>query len=433
MHPIRKLGLMFPAVLLTALSALSNAQELSTDKLKFSGTGRMRFENQEFTDALVGSSNFTSVRLRPNFTYKADQQLELVFEPQFAKRMGAETYTPGDTGNTLGETSGNSAYSGDVATVYQGYMNLKFNSQLSLKGGRQALKYGDELILGPSNWGLYGRSFDAATLRWAHGESFVDFIYAKVVDFGVRSAGGDRNLYGVYSSWNFGFWLKSADVYLLTRDDRDNRDTDGTGPDNGKKNQYHVMGGRANLEIGSLALKAEYAKGDGSHNYVGNGADADMYVAAISHPIGDKHDIALEYDHAGKNWNDLYPTTNRVLGRTDVLGRRNLEAIALHWSSEFTDSLSLEFDYYNFWRASTNAKAYKTNSYTSFGSATSTSKDLGQELDLAVKFKQTSSITWSASYSIFLPGSYLEKSLEDLNVSSSRKPAFYYVMLETKF
>jgi hypothetical protein len=410
----------------------AQAQETTTEKFKLSGAGRLRFENQEFTDSLTGSSSFMSIRLRPNLAYKANDELEFVVEPQFAKRAGAEVYTPSSTtANTLGETSGNAAYAGDAATVYQAYMNIKFDSHFSLKGGRQALKYGDELIVGPANWGLYGRSFDALVARWANAGSFVDVIYGKVADFGNRSAGGDRDLYGVYTSWNLGFWFKSVDVYWLQRMDHDNKNTGG--PDDGTDNKYSVAGTRMLFEWGAFNLSAEYAKGDGSKVFVGDGSGTDMYTATLGYKVTDKHKVALEYAVAGENWNDLYATTNRALGRTDVVGRRNIEAIALHWTSEFSDYFDLEFDYYRFQRASTDTRAFRTNTTSAFGSATDTSKDLGQELDLTLKYKQNAAITWSVSYSQFLTGSYFEKTLEQAGLNTDRNPAFYYVMLETKF
>jgi hypothetical protein len=416
-------------LLLVAASAALHAQDVA-DKLKFSGNGRIRFENQEFNDRLTGSSSFMSVRLRPTVNYKAHEQLNLVFEPQFAKRMGAETWTPSSaTGNTLGETSGNVAYSGDPVTVYQGYMNVKFDDHFSLKGGRQAIKYGNELIMGPANWALYGRSFDALTARYADGGNFIDLIYGKIADFGARAGNvDDRDLYGAYASWNFGFWLKTADAYWFMREDRDATDTDGAGPDNGFHNRYSVYGARLVFEFGDFDLTTEYAKGDGDKVYVNDGSNTGMYNATLNYKINDKHKAGLEYSHAGKNWNDMYPTTNRALGRADVVGRRNIDAIAFHWTSDFSDYFGLEFDYYNLRRASTEAQIYKINTSTAFGSTTDSSKDIGQEFDLALKYKQNANISWSAAYCRFFMGSYAEKSQ-----GLDKDPDFFYVMLETKF
>lgn len=421
--------------ILTTVSTLAQAQEAATEKLKITGTGRMRFEIQDFTDSLTGSANYTSIRLRPQATYKAHDQLEFVFEPQFNKRMGAEAYVgSGTAANTLTETSGNSAYAGDPVTVYQGYMNVKFDDHFSLKGGRQQLKYGDEIILGPANWGLYGRSFDAVTARFSMDKNFVDAIYGKVADFGAKTTTnmGDRDLYGVYASWNFDMPLKTAEAYWFLRDDLDKVATGG-GADTTVPNRYSVYGARLVAGFGDFGITAEYAKGDGSKVFVNDGSESDMYQANVSYKIGEKHKAAVEYGHAGKNWNELYPTTNRALGRADVLGRRNLNHIAFHWTSDFSDYFGMEFDYYNFSRASTDARSYKTNGTSTWGHATDTSKAIGQEFDLALKYKQNAAVTWSAAYAMFLNGDYAKKTLEGAGLKGSRNPDFFYVMLETKF
>lgn len=418
-----------------AASAMAHAQDNSADKFKFSGAGRIRYEIQDFTDSLTGSANFTSIRMRPNLTYKAHDQLELVFEPQFSKRMGAESYVgSGTAANTLTETSGNSAYAGDAVTVYQGYMNVKFDDHFSLKGGRQQLKYGDEIILGPANWGLYGRSFDALTARYSQDKNFVDVIYGKIADFGTKTANntGDRDLYGVYASWNFDMPLKTAEAYWFLRDDLDKVSTGG-GADTTAPNRYSVYGVRLVAAFGDLGATVEYAKGDGSKVFVNDGSETDMYTANVSYKIGEKHKAAIEYGHAGKNWNELYPTTNRALGRADVLGRRNLNDIAFHWTSDFNDYFGLEFDYYNFSRSNTDNRSFKTNGTTAWGSATDDSKAIGQEFDLSVKYKQNAAITWSAAYAMFLNGDYAKETLDQQGLKSSRNPDFFYVMLETKF
>ncbi len=406
----------------------------ANDKLKISGIGRLRYENQENTISAAKSASFMSFRLRPNLTYKASEDLEVVLEPQFSKRMGSEVYSntaaaAGDPTATpsLGESSGSSGYPGDPLTVFQAYMNVKLGSDISLKAGRQVLKYGDELILGPANWGLYGRSFDAAVLHWENNGHFVDAIHAKLADFGTKDAGGERELNGVYTSWALNTVLKTLEAYFFQRNDTDSADT--ANSDNGADNVYNVVGTRLLFGLGDFGLTAEYAHGDGSDVFVGRGTQADMYDVLLNYKVSDAHKLGLRYAHAGSDWNELYPTTNSYLGRSDVVGRRNLQAIALHYNGVLSETVELGADLYHFDRANDKAPLYRTDGTTSYGSLTSSEKAIGDEINLVVKYKQSSLLTWSAGAAYFIPGAYIKDSI----ANDSQKMTFGYVMLEAKY
>ena len=93
----------------------------------------------------------------------------------------------------------------DVFDLHQAYVSLgnakKF--PVTAKIGRQELIYGDERLLGASDWGNLGRVFDAAKLRYENNSLSVDFFAGRVViprDDQFNTVNDYDWLSGVYAS-----------------------------------------------------------------------------------------------------------------------------------------------------------------------------------------------------------------------------------------
>lgn len=412
-------------------SKTDSTVKAKSDGPVISGEGRLRFEDQARTSSFSSSQTFYSFRLRPTVKWALESGVEVVLEPQFSKRLGAETYVPGATTNSLTESSGNSGFTGDPMTVYQAYLKAPIGDALSVKAGRMALKYGADLIVGPASWGLYGRSFDAVVLNAKLGTVSMDLLQAKIADFGSHTAGGDRDLNGVYVTWKPDAWIKALELYNFERLDLDNKTT--ASADDGNRNRYAVTGLRLLNEWDGYKLGLEYAGGSGSSNFVGDGTDAAMMFVNFETPSYAGHKIGVDYASAGANWNEMYPTTNKYLGRADVIGRRNILSQTVTLKSDWTDVWGTELSFFNFQRKSTSKKIYGTNGTSSFGSAVSTSNNVGTEIDLVVSYKYDKATTWSAGASTFAPGSYLKETLDEAGTTGPREAHFAYLMLETKF
>lgn len=402
---------------------------------KVSGAARIRFEDQARTASFTTSRSFLTMRFRPSVAWDLESGAKIVIEPQVAKRFGEESYQPGlnATGNptvALTETSGNTQYAGDAISALQAYVETPLGEGVRAKFGRMRLRYGDQLILGTADWGTYGRSFDAFMLSAKRGAFSLDLFQAKIADSGNAADGGDRDLNGAYLTFAGGELLRAADLYALERVDLDNRTTAAT--DTGAANRYQIYGLRLAGAAGGFGYALEYAKGSGSSAFVGDGSNADMWVVDVSSPSLGGHVIGVEATSAGENWNDLYPSTNKPLGRADVLGRRNLSSQAVYVTSQWSDRWGTELWGYLFQRRATDRRSYGTNTTSAFGSATSDAKDIGSEIDLVVSFKQDKTMTWSAGAAAFLAGAYLKDTLDQAG-REVRDSHFSYVMLETRF
>jgi len=116
----------------------------------------------------------------------------------------------------------------DLFELRQAWMEFgnALSHPLTLKIGRQTLSYGDERLLGVSDWNNLSRVFDAAKLRWEAEKWSVDLFSASLVDNTDRGQfnqsdflnGRERNrgeiLNGLYGSTK-AFGPQTTDLYVL--------------------------------------------------------------------------------------------------------------------------------------------------------------------------------------------------------------------------
>lgn len=148
-------------VLICTLNAV--AQELTID-----GDLRSRFEYRHGFHNLVESgvdpAAFVQQRSRLNFGYKSET-LKARFSVQDVRIWG-------DTRQIL-DTDAN-----DNLQIAEAWVSLNLNQSWETKVGRQALVYDDQRILGGLDWAMQGRFHDAALLKYAKGNSKLDFAFS---------------------------------------------------------------------------------------------------------------------------------------------------------------------------------------------------------------------------------------------------------------
>ncbi|WP_420238766.1 alginate export family protein [Telmatobacter bradus] len=87
-------------------------------------------------------------------------------------------------GLPLRDTSSNMR---DTFDLRQGYLNFHYQKQAQLFVGRQELKFGDERVIGISDWTQTSRTFDAIDLRLIRGKNRVDMFSSSVVTIAPTS------------------------------------------------------------------------------------------------------------------------------------------------------------------------------------------------------------------------------------------------------
>lgn len=415
-------------------ASLGHAQGVDQSPVKTKLESRLRYEESHDKD-LVNRNSFTSFRLRPSMTYEM-LSTKAVLEVQYAKAFGQLAYVPsGAAANAQTESSGNTGYSGDPLTARQAFLDIKINDQLNFIGGRQVLSYGDQNIISPSDSGIYGRTFDAIKLHWASGKWWADLFQSQIVDMDISttSNGQSKELSGLYISGSPIDEIKALDLYYFYLSDK-RTPTATTTADNNRPFFWGTYGTRIVSEISSIGFKVEYAQNYGQENsstFTEN-KNNNMVIAEVSTKFGESaaHSVALEYNQAGKNWKELYPSTWSALGRADVVGRRNLAAVALKYSGKFSDQFSASLDIYSFRRVDKDS-SISNNSGSVAYSTTSNSDDVGSEIDIGLKYQWDKSLAVSAGYANFMVGNYLKDSTTP--VGDTRNPTYTFVSFEAKY
>jgi hypothetical protein len=139
------------------------------------------------------------------------------------------------------------------------------------------------------------------------------------------------------------------------------------------------------------------------------------------------HKISGEYSLAGANYVQMYPTAHKFLGFADVLGRKNLKHMALHYKAKPVDFLKVMFTYHDFKRNDTDKNASKLTG-GAWGTS-GTSDDIGSEFDLVLTYLTKSQLSFQLGTTLFQPGQYLK----DQQNGEEEDVKFHYLQLLAKF
>lgn len=377
------------AVLFYALSGQA-ALETTID-----GSGRLRYENtdnKDFNDAVSDRNQFTGARFRLGAKFQSDENTSVYVQAQYSDKWG----------------SSSAKLSDNVMTVHQAYIKHKINSSFELKLGRQELIYGDHLVIGNVGWSNVGRSFDAAKLRYTHSSGWVDVFTAEVSKT-VGLATQDNSFSGVYGAFKEFGMLDEFDVYAFYS----------VNPKGVLNDDIMHYGLRLKSKMGSLDYRFE---GTGQTEISGHQADLEL---GYSLSDDSKMRVSAEVFTASKDYIQLFPTGHKWLGIGDVLSRRNLNGLRLGFQMKILENLNFKTDYHIFYRQDDAVSAY-TFGGGAIGTSSS-SADIGSELDVVFKLKLDEKSSLAFGGSMFAAGDYLKAN--GLNDNFSR----IYLELGTKF
>lgn len=342
---------------------------------KFDGSGRVRYENREnrdFNDAVQDRNSFTGVRYRLGVTLEGDEDTSVYIQTQYT--------------DTWGSNSG--GLSLNTMSVYQAYLTHKLSDNMELKLGRQAMAYGDHLIVGTVGWSNVGRSFDAAKLKYKHSLGWVDVFSAEVGSTSVFPPTSVRNNFsGIYAAFTKFEFIDALDFYAFRSVKL-----------NGVDDIIHA-GLRAKSKMGMLDYRFE---GTAQTKVTANQMDLEVGYTLSE---DSKMRVAVEAFTASKDYYQLYPTAHKWLGLADVLFRRNLNGLRLGFQMQATEKLNVKADYHMFMR---NDDAVAVGWGAGSLGTVGTDKNIGSELDLVFNYKLGEKIGLLAGGSYFMAGDYLK-------------------------
>jgi len=399
-------GIWLPQAHASESPAVAAVTSGASREIQMSGRARLRLEDlQSYSGTSFRRSQQWLIRVRPTLQMKVDEVASLVIEPQFAKVMGRDySYTQTDS-------SGASAYNENLH-MHQAFLRLNLMDDLAFKGGRFVLDYADGFVLSKADWGVFGRSFDGLQLQWKTQFSNVDLTQAKLdstADFTAR----DKDLTVLYATLDVHENFKSFDLYALY-------EHNGLAGVNESRSAYGV---RVKTQWDQIDFGFENANSRGTSGYGYSDRSTSFLNVTTGYQFSEiKMRLGLEYNHADKEWRDWYPLTKSPLGRNELIGRRNVQALALRSQYSASDALKLAFDIWNYQRVDDQVTAF-TPSLGALGSVTSTDAtantalQIGQSVEFAATYMASAKVEYVAALSYFMQGAYLKNSVGDRNVT----------------
>ena len=315
----------------------------------------------------------------------------------------------------------------DSFDLRQAYVEIGDSSQfpLVLKAGRQELAFGNERLIGVSDWNNFTRTFDAVRLSWIEPKWRLDAFASSVVvidrgEFNQSDLFNGNNNYrqqvfsGLYftaSELSFGsfelyaLWLSEANggVSNVESSVSPTRPTTGLAS---KPSSFGTYGGRVHgdpKKLHGFEFDVEGAYQNGDLQGLSLDAFAVHAGAGYNFDCPWKPRLWLEYNYAtgdsnpndqsSETFQNLFPTNHKFYGFMDLFSWQNIHNPMIGLQVSPVKNVTAELDFHGFWLASTNDVWYRSNAaavrpLTTAGE--NASSFVGTELDFVLGWKVNS-------------------------------------------
>lgn len=377
--------------------------------ISFGGEYRARVEG--FTGGgfkLNNDDAYLLGRLRLNLTLQPESWLKFGFQTQDARAFWKNQNPPSPPYQ-------------DTFDLRQGYVEIGDVEKrtIGIRAGRQELAFGDERLIGNSNWTNTARSFDALRGTLRHGRYRVDLFAARVVlqqdgEFDWNTPG--NNLYGAYGGIDklvrnatiepYFFWRRQAGLKTeLGAPGISNFGTFGLRWV-GKLPDSFDYGTEMDRQAGSLGSDTIGA-------WAGHWVVAKTLSTAHLHPR-----IAVEYNYASGDHNpkdghrstfdQLYATGHDKYGMDDQVGWKNIRNARLSLETKPAKKWVAVARYDSWWLADPHDALYNASSAAVARVATGTAgRFVGQELDAFTAYNFSRQFQFGGGFGHIFPGTFL--------------------------
>ncbi|MFK7758562.1 MAG: alginate export family protein [Phycisphaerales bacterium] len=312
--------------------------------------------------------------------------------------------------------------------------------KVTLRLGRQGLLFGKQRLVSTLPWANSQRSWDGGrvileTHGWRVDGFYTRFTPVNKYDFNDWNAGPD--FWGIYATGTLGSQNKiGTDLYYLGIESDDPVTFNGTSG----VEERHTLGARLFGKFGSSGFGYDV---EGAYQFGDVGmADVNAYMFAtqLTYTVADSDwkptayigfDMSSGDKAAGdtdvETFNQLFPLGHAYNGFMDLIGRQNITDLSAGFSFKPHKKLLVKLDYHNFTRTEDTDSVYNAGGGILRATAAGASDEVGQELDLTVKYTVDRHLTLQAGYSHFFAGDFFTDTGTDEDVD------FYYLQLVYKF
>ena len=311
----------------------------------------------------------------------------------------------------------------DTWTLWEGYAQVGSSTDgwVDVLAGRQVLLFGDERVIGPSDWLNVGRTFNVARVDLHHSDNKLSFFAGSVVpgdNTDLHNALTGNNLYGLYASLQNIVPKATFEPYILWRVAPANSalpETAGRGHLNEVTIGLHVKGTlpadfdydtEFDGQTGSLGVFTIRAWA----GYAGLGKTF-RKVAASPRVFLEGNYASGTKNPKGREWNtfdQLYPSNHDKFGFADQVGRRNLVQFRVGVEEDLTEKWKLKQAFEGFWLATSNDNFYASSGAIAVPAHPGASRHIGNELDLIAEYQLNKGLSFGFGYARLFAGAFLE-------------------------
>ncbi len=399
--------------------AASFKKENFEKRIDIKGHFRWRHRTANNTGYKSAFTNFNDLRFRAGANIKANHFTNVYLEGHLDKNIGGYGGFSGDSGATGLATSGTGK--DDLFGIHQAFAKINPNESFQFVLGRQILNYGDQLIISPLEWDNTGRVFDALKATYTYGFGEIDLFYsilAQGASVTTNTREDDDEFSGLYSSMDLGAYAKNIDFYVLHRIQKSLA----------SRPELSVLGFRAKSKMRNFDYRFEATVQNEKKSAL-NSKGGWQVNPEIGYTFGwKKLRLAFQYFVANENYIQLYPLGHGFLGYADMFGRRNIKGQAFHLKFSPTEKLVFTTEFHLLKRRVITADAYKVNGSSAYSSSSS-SDDLGSEIDVTLIWKMAKGNKLVTGLAQFMPGDYIKGT----GINGSKSYSLGYLMYILKF
>ncbi len=393
---------------LVAIGILSFNVSLVQAKVKsidYNGEFRLKNEHKQLEHSSSDKHNTFQMRARLSLDFETESGLNFVFTPQATKNYGEIISSANDEDDSARNSSGDK-YSSSV-DIFETYV-LGKKGEIQYKVGKQALVYGDKLVLGSRNWTAGGQTFDAIKLTYKK----LDLVYSHISEgeSGAESNDDTMLLFAYFKQINEK--NNNLDFYLIYNNEKDELESTS-------------LGFRYKRDFGFFDFRTENI----AQSQVENESVEHYATMEFGFDLSDKSRIFFAASQTSDKYFQLYANRHSYNGMIDIIGRKNLEVYELGYSYKQSKKLKYGLKYLSFSQKTESVGAYN-QSTSSILSGDAEEKNIGSEIDLSVNYGLNEEEKLTFGYSQFFYGDYFDKDTYGEDLENAH---FTYLQYNLKF
>jgi len=379
--------------------------------LRFGGEYRLRFESEDGISHTTTNDAYLLGRLRFNTKIQPVKWLTFFGETQDS-RIFFNQHVP------------DAVPYQNIWDIRQAYIQLGSTTEglANLIVGRQVFAFGEERVIGPSDWLNMGRTFDAVRLD-VHQTGYKVSLFASSVVAGVDGAmdhhqQGD-NLYGIYGSFKNLVPKATVEPYVLWRLAPANAGLPETA-DRGHLSEttlgLHVAGAlpagfdydiemdRQTGSLGPNSIRAWAGYWSLGRKFLSVPATPRVFIES-NYASGTRNPDG----HTWGTFDQIYPSNHDKLEFADQFGRKNIQQVRAGVEETIGKKWKLRQTYVDLWLATTHDALYASNGAISIATdPNATSRHIGQEVDVIAQYQVDKAITAGFGYARLFSGRFLK-------------------------